>query len=288
MSNNNNTIVNTIARLTGDTYRFRGILKEYGWKWCSIYECWEKEADWMSAEEVERVVRSYPGIRNRGSFSVEFVDADVPGKPAEPGKTLEEVVAQAVDAEAMANLTEVIEISATEAEEAESVEIKSCPRCGIEGAVAELFGYRTMKRSKKDGTIVTTVRAQSFCKPCRRKKPVTVAENAEVAPIVEPAPELAPERNATDGQLVLTSFELTPVAQDLGASAPDDFARVVGAQIQAERDGTAKPPIAAKKAKELFENKTVKELRALCAEHLLNVDGRKAELVARLTGVEVK
>ena len=51
-----------------------------------------------------------------------------------------------------------------------SPEVKCCPKCGTSGGIEALFGYRNTKRTKKDGTVVHTVRIQSYCRPCRSSK----------------------------------------------------------------------------------------------------------------------
>ena len=45
---------------------------------------------------------------------------------------------------------------------------KTCPRCGGSGKVGEMFGTRRMRSSRKDGSAVVVVRAQSYCSSCRR------------------------------------------------------------------------------------------------------------------------
>ena len=53
------------------------------------------------------------------------------------------------------------------------LDFAKCPQCGKmasgEENVKKDFGFRAMKTSKKDGTVVVTVRKQSFCKGCRNK-----------------------------------------------------------------------------------------------------------------------
>ena len=67
-----------IACLSGDTYRFRDIIKADGWKW-DAYECaWWKDADWTDEDHVIRSVRGCAGIRNRGSFFARL-EVDAPG-----------------------------------------------------------------------------------------------------------------------------------------------------------------------------------------------------------------
>ena len=54
----------------------------------------------------------------------------------------------------------------------ETKETKTCPKCGVTGLVSQAFGVRKMKRTRKDGTEIVTVRAQSHCKSCRgQRKP---------------------------------------------------------------------------------------------------------------------
>ena len=57
------------ARLSGDTYNVRAILKSHGWQWDGDENVWTKDAAWTDESDVISSVRSYGGIRNRGSFS---------------------------------------------------------------------------------------------------------------------------------------------------------------------------------------------------------------------------
>lgn len=68
-SNTSDSLAVKTARLTGDTYRFREILRRHGWRWDHANKCWSKSADWESAEEVIKTVRLYGGICNRGTFT---------------------------------------------------------------------------------------------------------------------------------------------------------------------------------------------------------------------------
>ena len=61
------------ALLTGDTFRFKDILKSHGWRWDAENKGWTKAAEWNDEADVISSVRSYGGIRNRGSFSAQFV-----------------------------------------------------------------------------------------------------------------------------------------------------------------------------------------------------------------------
>jgi hypothetical protein len=61
------------ALLTGDTFRFKDILKSKGWRWDAENKGWTKAAEWDDEADVIYSVRSYGGIRNRGSFTAEFV-----------------------------------------------------------------------------------------------------------------------------------------------------------------------------------------------------------------------
>ena len=72
MSNATETSAIRTALLTGDTFRFKDILKGKGWKWNAEERAWAKATDWRDEAEVITTVRSYGGIRNRGSFSVAF------------------------------------------------------------------------------------------------------------------------------------------------------------------------------------------------------------------------
>ena len=47
---------------------------------------------------------------------------------------------------------------------------KSCPRCGTKGNIAELFGYRRIKRQRKDGTEMVVAAPQSYCMSCRGQR----------------------------------------------------------------------------------------------------------------------
>lgn len=44
---------------------------------------------------------------------------------------------------------------------------KSCPRCGAEGEVEEVFGFRQVKRKGADGSMVYAKVPQSYCRSCR-------------------------------------------------------------------------------------------------------------------------
>ena len=61
------------ARLLGDTYQIRAVLKDHGWKWNASAKVWQKAGDWTDEADVVRSVRLYGGVRNRGSFTAEFV-----------------------------------------------------------------------------------------------------------------------------------------------------------------------------------------------------------------------
>ena len=61
-----------LAVLTGDTFRFKSILKANGWKWDAARTAWTLADDWSDEAHVMRRVRGYAGIRNRGTFSVEL------------------------------------------------------------------------------------------------------------------------------------------------------------------------------------------------------------------------
>lgn len=53
------------------------------------------------------------------------------------------------------------------------LDIKTCPKCGLTGNIAKLFGYR------KQGLRQT---AQSYCFPCRGKKKKKITFNVIVIP----------------------------------------------------------------------------------------------------------
>lgn len=72
--NATNEIQVRTARLLGDTYRIRTVLKEKGWKWNPNAKAWEMSDRWEDEAHVIRRVRNYAGVRNRGSFTVEFVE----------------------------------------------------------------------------------------------------------------------------------------------------------------------------------------------------------------------
>jgi hypothetical protein len=69
------------AYLLGETYTIRAALKAGGWKWDASRKAWYKDAAWEDPGSVEMWVRLLPGVRNRGSFSVELQPLD--GLPAE-------------------------------------------------------------------------------------------------------------------------------------------------------------------------------------------------------------
>ncbi|MCP4810077.1 MAG: ATP-dependent helicase [Proteobacteria bacterium] len=50
---------------------------------------------------------------------------------------------------------------------ADDDETKTCPKCGVEGSVDELFGYRNVKHTRADGTDVVQRKPQSYCRSCR-------------------------------------------------------------------------------------------------------------------------
>lgn len=72
-----------VAKLTGDTYTFRGILKDHGWRWNGDDKAWEKRGTWEDENAVIREVRGYGGIRNRGSFeaTLEVFEGDKETSP---------------------------------------------------------------------------------------------------------------------------------------------------------------------------------------------------------------
>jgi S-DNA-T family DNA segregation ATPase FtsK/SpoIIIE len=45
--------------------------------------------------------------------------------------------------------------------------LKTCPKCGATGPVAELFGMRRTRHTRKDGVEVSVERPQSYCRSCR-------------------------------------------------------------------------------------------------------------------------
>ena len=65
-----------IAILTGSTFPVRAILKANGWTWDESRKAWTMADDWDDEAHVERRVRGYGGIRNRGVFSVTFADSE--------------------------------------------------------------------------------------------------------------------------------------------------------------------------------------------------------------------
>ena len=61
------------AYLIGEgTYTIRAALKRGGWRWDGEKKAWFKDAAWEDPGDVERWVRLLPGVRNRGSFSVQI------------------------------------------------------------------------------------------------------------------------------------------------------------------------------------------------------------------------
>ena len=60
----------TTAYLTGSgAYLCRAILKDKGWRWDADRKAWYKTAEWEDEADVIATVRSYGGIRNRGTFA---------------------------------------------------------------------------------------------------------------------------------------------------------------------------------------------------------------------------
>lgn len=64
------------AYLIGDTYTIRGPLKAAGWKWDAEKKAWYMDADWDNEAHVAMRVHALPGVRNRGSYSVELQSLD--------------------------------------------------------------------------------------------------------------------------------------------------------------------------------------------------------------------
>lgn len=61
----------TDATLSGDTFRFRSILRTAGWQYDGETKTWRKPVEAGSTpEDVLRRVRGLGGIRNRGNLSV--------------------------------------------------------------------------------------------------------------------------------------------------------------------------------------------------------------------------
>ena len=73
MSTETTATTTRTALLTGSTFRFKGILKSEGWRWDAEKKGWTKAAEWDDEAHVIFHVRGYGGIRNRGSFTVEFM-----------------------------------------------------------------------------------------------------------------------------------------------------------------------------------------------------------------------
>lgn len=67
-----------IARITGDTYRFRDIFRASNhYSWDAENKAWAREYDDdVTAEDAIRDVRMLPGIRNRGEFFAAIVDKE--------------------------------------------------------------------------------------------------------------------------------------------------------------------------------------------------------------------
>lgn len=63
------TTTQKLARLTGDTYQIRDVLKRHGWAWDAATKTWVKAADWEDEADVIRNVRLYGGVRNRGTLT---------------------------------------------------------------------------------------------------------------------------------------------------------------------------------------------------------------------------
>lgn len=64
------------AYLVGDTYTIRAALKAGGWKWDASRKAWYMDGEWASEEHVAMRVHALPGVRNRGSYSVELQSLD--------------------------------------------------------------------------------------------------------------------------------------------------------------------------------------------------------------------
>lgn len=75
--------------------------------------------------------------------------------------------AEATEATEAAEVTEAAETTETETAEAAAY----CPRCKAsvvgDEAIKAVFGFRDMKRVKKDGTTVVATKPQSYCRDCR-------------------------------------------------------------------------------------------------------------------------
>ena len=67
------------AYLLGDTYCIKNALKSFKWKWNQERKAWYFDWEWEDEADVMMWVRGLPGVRNRGTFSVELqplTDAD--------------------------------------------------------------------------------------------------------------------------------------------------------------------------------------------------------------------
>lgn len=49
----------------------------------------------------------------------------------------------------------------------DDAQVKSCPRCGESGPIAQKFGYRRIRRTNKEGVVTVTRAPQSYCTACR-------------------------------------------------------------------------------------------------------------------------
>lgn len=57
------------AYITGDTFRFRSLLKSASWRWVPERSAWAKDGDWIDADHAVWTVRRIGGIGNRGEFA---------------------------------------------------------------------------------------------------------------------------------------------------------------------------------------------------------------------------
>ena len=62
------------AYLIGDTFCIKNALKAAGCKWDPGRKAWYKDFEWDDEAHVAMWVHGRPGIRNRGSYSIELVE----------------------------------------------------------------------------------------------------------------------------------------------------------------------------------------------------------------------
>ena len=64
------------AYLIGDTFCIKNALKAAGCKWDPGRKAWYKDFEWDDEAHVKMWVHGRPGVRNRGSYSIELQPLD--------------------------------------------------------------------------------------------------------------------------------------------------------------------------------------------------------------------